>query len=708
MRDLLSSMASGWHYYLATLVALAVGVWTLVPQRLGGAMMHPDGDSLSFVALVQNIVETGWYESGERLNAPFGQNVHGYALTDELLMGVVGKVFVPLFGSASAATNWWVTLTFPMAAVTAVYLARYLGLSRASSAVSGLAFAILPDHLLRTTGHYSLATTWVIPVVVLAALSLLHPRPMSGRSRVAWHGALLAGLVCVTLTNAYYAVFGGFLIMVAGVAAAVSTRTVRVLGHAVLRCTALGVPLVLTVWLDKRGLPSPLGYEAFAVTRSPGDADIYGGRITAMLLPAQSHRFEVFRDLRSAYETSFAAHAETPALGLVAALGFCGLVIWSLLAYWRPRWLEAHRRLSSLAGLTWVSVLVFATGGVGNAWAFVLDGGGIRVWSRMHVFIALLALLAVGLCIDALRRPLARALAVGGVLVVVLVDQTTPLYRPDTAATTAMKTEVEALTAAIAEDAGSGAAVYQYPEISYLVPQRETAPASLSDGFLPYVYSSEESGLRWSYGGLQGDPRADWQLALGQRPLVEQAALLSNAGFAGILVDRAPLTSTPDELAEIAQLGTPEVRSSSGRWEYHSLRSPGCEDDQREVAADMTVRPPLLYPGVGIDVSSAGMVNTEGDARLRILTLREGGWRRVSIGFQLSTGSASVTVRFPDGSTQDVGPGTTSVEWTGAARRTSTPVVLDRTAGDDRVVVQGLTATVVPPAGVARCLAEDS
>lgn len=694
----------GWHYVLATSVALAVAMWTLRPVAMGDAAMYPNGDSLAFVAWIQNVVETGWYETGDRLNAPFSQNLHGFALTDELIMGAVGKVLAPLLGSASAATNWWVTLTFPMSAITAVYLARYFGLSRAASLVPGIAFALLPDHLLRTTGHFSLATTWVVPVGLLAAISLLHPPRLEGRRRIVWHCALLLGLVCTTLTNAYYAVFSGILIMVAGLVAGLRDRSPKPLGHAVLRGAVLGVPLVIGVWIDKRGLPSPLGYEAFAVTRQVGDADSFGGRITAMLLPPQNHRFAALRDLRQAYESDFAAHAETPALGLVAALGFIGLVVWSLVAFWRPEQLQRRPRLATLAGLTWASLLVYVTGGLGNLWAFALDGGGIRVWSRMHVFIALLALLAVGVVVDRVRRTAVRLVLVAGVLLVVMVDQTTPLLRPDVDRATAMRSEVEALTAAIADEAGRGASVYQYPEVTFLVPNRDTAPASLYDGFLPYVYSAEDDALQWSYGGLQGDPQADWQVTLGQLPLSQQAALLANAGFAGILVDRAALTASPDELAEVGELGSPTIVSSSDRWEYYPLPVPGCSGEQRSLASDVALRPPLLYPGPGIDVSGAGLSNDDGDARLRIITLREGGWRKVHLSFTVNSSDAHLDVRLPDGTSREVPPGTSVVEWTGAVRRSPIPIVLERVSGQGRFTVQDLRATAAVPAGVRQCL----
>ena len=142
--------------------------------------------------------------------------------------------------------------------------------------------------------------------------------------------------------------------------------------------------------------------------------------------------------------------------------------------------------------------------------------------------------------------------------------------------------------------------VYQYPEVRFPIPNRDTTPASAYDGFLPYLHSTR---LRWSYGGLQGDPRADWAARAGERPLVEQAAFLAAVGFDGILVDRAALTTSPDELAEIAILGEPALKSTSGRWEYYELTPVDCSTTALRAMRDVALRPPFLYPGNGMDVA---------------------------------------------------------------------------------------------------------
>ncbi|MCU1431955.1 MAG: hypothetical protein JWP95_1060 [Actinotalea sp.] len=691
-----------WPHVIAAAIALGVALWSFRPWQFDQSIMRPGGDSLAFHAWVQNIIETGWYEVGDRLSAPYVQNSHSYSMTDELVFALVGKVLAPLTGSTGSAVTWWVTLGFPAAAVAGVALARYLGISRLVSLVPGVAFALLPDHFVRATGHYALATTWVIPVGVLAAVSLVHPPRHRGRRRIAFECAVLAGCVAITLTSAYYAVFTGLLVAAAGAGAFLARRRRRDVALAGLRAGALGLPLVAAVALDRAYLASPLGYESFALTRTLADAEHYAGKITAMLLPASGHRVPYLNEVRHSYDLAFPQAAEGPALGAVAAVGFVGLVLWAVGAHWRPRALTGSPVLATLAGLTWVALFAYVVGGLGTLWALVLDGGGIRVWSRMHVFIALLALLAVGLTIDRLRswwRPGAVLL----LLPVILFDQTSPALRPDPPAARAVQDEMTRLTEEIEALAGTDAMVFQYPTITFPVQNRDPSPASAYDGFLPYLYSDS---LRWSYGGLQGDPTADWQLELGRRPVDEQVILLEAAGYAGVLTDTVSLSTAPDELSALrATLGEPAATSSSGRWVYHAFdgQLAGCDADAVEVLADLAVAPPLLYGGPGIETQPGGvLVNREGEGSLRIVTLRDQGWDDVTATFTVDS-AVPLRLEMPDGEVRELPAGLADVAWTGDIDQAETPIGIERTgAGPYRIT--GTRVQVGSDLAVARCL----
>lgn len=701
LRAAARTLVGWWHYAAAAAIALLAALWTYRPWALGTATPFPNGDALQVVTWAKNVGENGWYENGERLAAPFTANAHPFTVTDELYFGLV-KVLLPILGDAATTVTWLLVLSFPAAAITAVLLARHLNLSKVVSVLVGTAFALHIDHFLRGFGHFQLAATWVIPLGVLAAVSLVHPTARTGRRRVVWEVALVVGLLATGFTSAYYAVFSGVLVATAGIAAAWTRRSWRPIGLTALRGAALTLPVAVGALLDKLYLPTGMGYEAVTITRGLADSEIYGGKIVAMLLPSSAHRLGALREIRHGYDSVFPNAAEGPALGLVASVGFIGLVIWAVGRYWRPEGIRRAPVLATLAGLMWVALFVYVVGGLGSVWAMVLDGGGLRVWSRMHMFIMLLSVLAVAVVVDRLRAPW-RTVVVGVVTLVAVVDGTSPLFRPNPDAAKAMETEVRALTSAIAEASGADATVFQYPAITFPIPDRDPSPASIYDGYLPYVYSDT---VHWSYGGLQGDPAGDWQQQLDEYPLTDQMVMLSAAGFDGVLVDTAPLTSTPDEAAAVLDLlGTPDITSSSGRWLYFRLDTPeGCAPDVVRTLGDLAVRPVLVYPGEGLEMRGPdGGGNDEGTGHIHLSTLRAEGWDDVTVTFRLLA-ETSVRLEFPDGSTSDYAPGSHRVQWTGRVLPEDV-VTITRTAGPGPYAVAELDARIAETTAVGACLA---
>lgn len=697
-------------YVIAVAVTTAVALWTYRPWKFTGAMASTWGDPLAFHTWVQATIEDGWYEYAGRLSAPYGMNSHTYTVTDEFLFALIGKVFAPLVGDAAGAVTLWVIVCFPLAAIFAVAAARYLDVGRAAALIPGIAFPLLPDHYQRATGHFSLSSVWAVSLGMLVVVSLLRRPRLSGGRRVWFEAAMLTSCVLIGLTNAYYATFTALLVAAAGVGGALALRSWRVLASGVARGVALILPILVAMRLDALYSPQPAGYSSFEVTRSLADAEVYGGKIIAMLLPSPLHRSELFRAVRRHYDATFPNPAEQPALGLVATIGFIALVLWALLGYFRSRPAATDVRLGYLAGLMWFSLLVYVVGGLGSLWALLLDGGGIRVWSRMHWVIGLIALLAVAVAVDRLGRRGLRAMVVAAVLAVVLVDQTTAWARPDPGKAQALEQEVTSYTADVATAAGPTAMIYQAPYVTFPVPNMDVAPASIYDGFLPYLYSTD-TDLQWSYGGLQGDPSADWQIGLSAMPFQQAAPLLQAAGFAGVSLDTAAATTLPALLPEIrAALGEPSVTSASGRWLYFDLDlpvSPACAvPEVTDRLAGLAVEPPLLYPGDGLSTAPGFFRNEEGPATVRVVTLHEEGWDEVRVTFTVENPAVDLRVTFPDGSTRELAPGEQIVTWTGAVDAEETDILIERTGEGPAYVLRSLTASTTAGAEAAPCLPE--
>src|SRR4029077_3208292 len=71
-------------------------------------------------------------------------------------------------GSAVAAYNWLVLLSFPLSAAAAYLLARHLALPPAGALLAALLFAFSPFHLAHAAYHAHIAQTQWLPLYLLA------------------------------------------------------------------------------------------------------------------------------------------------------------------------------------------------------------------------------------------------------------------------------------------------------------------------------------------------------------------------------------------------------------------------------------------------------------------------------------------------------------------------------------------------------------
>ncbi len=144
----------------------------------------------------------------EQFSRPVVLGVYSQPLTDvpgALLARVAGPV---------AAYNSIVLLTFPLSAVTAFLLGRYLGLAPAGAAIAALAFAFSPFHLAQAAYHPHIAQTQWIPLVLLAlwrcldaaspaAVALLAVS-IAGVTLSNYYGGLIAAMITPVAVAAYW------------------------------------------------------------------------------------------------------------------------------------------------------------------------------------------------------------------------------------------------------------------------------------------------------------------------------------------------------------------------------------------------------------------------------------------------------------------------------------------------------------------------
>lgn len=547
------------------------------------------GDAPQVNAQIRSILEGHWYGVTPRLGAPFGMNQGWFTTADVLNFTCIRLIGLTSDSPATVGAVFFL-LGFPAAAVTAYWLARTLAISRAPAVVVGVLFAVLPGHQLQYH-HLWLASYWMVPlalwlVIAVATGQRLWPSrgAMRGDSADAgparWMAARTTAIVLVVgLADIYYVAFTLLLLAVVLVIRLGTGARARHLAGGAAASTSVALLCGGSLLFATRSRSSAEVTGTLPAGRGVGESELYSGKLIELLLPWHEHRATPLRFLTNAYSVAAQPSVERPALGLVALFGVTVLcwVALSRLALGRP----TPRPWGLLAALTLVALAFYTRGGLGSVVALFFTPQ-IRTWSRLVLLVALLGLLAFGLCATRAGRGRGRrvvwslsALA----LVVGVLDQTNPAVAPDHQGLHARQADLQAYGQSLAGRLDDGCSIFQLPVVVY---PEEPPPGTME----PYEHllpaNASPRSLRWGYGAIRGTAASDWQLAL---PVSDHERLLDDlaaVGFCAVEVNAAgyPSGDSP-EPATRERLGAPLATATNGRLTTYDLRPLRRELQQR-------------------------------------------------------------------------------------------------------------------------------
>lgn len=533
--------AGRWAYPGVALASLGLAA---VLMKLWRADLHVPftyhAEALFNGLLVKATLEEGWFWHVPGLGAPGALDLRDLPMSDHNLHFLVIRLLGLVSPDWALVMNLFWLLTFPLTAVSALYVFRRFGLSTPPALVGSLLYAFLPFHWSRGQHHLFLAAYALVPLAVMVALWIasgaLGPfeagAPRCPRRRLAG-----CALVCAALGSggAYYAFFACALFLVAAALAAVRRRSARPLVvPAALVALTFGV-LVVNLWpslayMGRHG-DSPM------VRRSPLDADTYGLRIAQLLMPVTGHRLGFIAAAKDPVNQQLRTNeGDDASLGVVGGLGFLALLIRLAL---RRR--GAGGVLDDLSLLNLSALLLGTVGGFGLLVALTVTSK-IRAYNRISVYVAFFALFAVVAALDALyrryggsrlRRDL-LALGLAGLSVLAILDQTSARVVPDYARIAREYRSDHAFVQRLEAALPAGAAVFQLP----LVPFPEHPPVYRMQDYdhaRGYLHGRR---LRWSYGAMKGRPDEAWQAWAAAQPLPALLETLVAAGFAGLYLNR--------------------------------------------------------------------------------------------------------------------------------------------------------------------------
>lgn len=397
-------------------------------RHFGTRVMSAGGDGSTFLwaykAMPEAVLRFDNPFVTDRLFYPVGANLAFHTTTPSAI--VATWPVIHLFG-VGIAVNLLQLAAAVLSALGAYFLALRVCGDRRAAFFAGVAFAFVPFRFVHSGGHFNLVHAELLPFGLLALLRLLE-RPTRGRA------AALGAVVGLTfLTDFYLTVFLllGIVVLLLARRDLVSVAVVRRLAEGALVAAVIALPLLVAM-VDalRAGELDPLpGW---------GGADLWSADLVSWFLPWEKHPL-------------WGGVVEEARLGLRArgeGVVYPGLIVLGLAVAGRELGDRERRRgwaaLAITGGVLALGPFLQVGGRTGSGFSylgrefavplpyfllhFVPVLNGVRVPGRFAILatLALDVLAAVALASIARRWPRRGSLAIGGAVVVVLLELLPP------------------------------------------------------------------------------------------------------------------------------------------------------------------------------------------------------------------------------------------------------------------------------------------
>ncbi len=552
-----------------------------VPFSYGG------GDVFIYSMFMKGAME-GWPLHINLLGAPTELNLADFPINDTSSLLLIK--FLALFTkNFPKIFNLFFLINYPLTAVITYGVLRQFKIRYAASIVGSLLYAFLPYHFSRAIGHCFYAVYYAVPLMVMILLWV-----SSGRLTVTdlfswqnlrqnkwrWLVCLLTCFLVSTTGGFYYAFFA--LVLLCSTALLMFFRQPH-WPSLLTPCALIGLILFSLIgnvlpnllYIAKNG-------KIKVASREPLESDLFGLKISSLLLPVQNHLIPIFAETKlQANKYPLSTENGDSTLGIIGSIGFLTLIGWLL--YRKRDGVVDEEPSSTFATITNLSVfnltaiLLSTIGGFGSIFA-LLVWSQIRGYNRISVYIAFFSLLTVFLLLEYFANRyltqrwqiIAYHFLLIGLLCLGILDQAgnnTLEYSGPTAQYLNDNNFVKKIESQVAENA----MIFQLP----YRPFPESGPHNQMmdyDHFRGYLNSSH---LRWSYGNMRGRKGDQWLQEVSSKPIAEMAQQIVKAGFSGVYIDRFGFEDTGANLEmELNKLTeTPPIISQNGRLVFYDLTS---------------------------------------------------------------------------------------------------------------------------------------
>lgn len=451
--------------------------------------------------------------------------------------GIISKIMQLVFitiagGNVVAALNFYYIAGYLLAAITAYWVLRRLGITKGIAGCTAILYSFLPAHFMRSIGHLGHGMYWPIPIFLYFCINYLKGMDGWSKGERGWvkkeNIIHLFALIFLGAQSVYFTYFSCFfvcMIILYSVIRKISRQKIKqmFIDLIVLVCSFLPVVIQYAVDVLRYGANSGV------MERNSGDIERYGLKIGQLIMPISGHRISFLKELRALYDKlPLSTENAVASLGILFSVGFVILLIELI----KEKHEDEERYACALMNLG--CILLATIGGLSSIIAIYFTQ--IRCYNRISVYIAFCSAIAFAKYADSHLKKLKKlwgywmfcALLLG----IGIYDQTSPAYIPNYESAAEEWDSDEAFVEQIEEMEESGAAIYQMPYTPY--PEGGVYKMDSYDHAKGYIHSKD---LMWSFGCYKGRDGHWWNEYLNTLSLDKQVQNIYLNDFDGIYVD---------------------------------------------------------------------------------------------------------------------------------------------------------------------------
>ena len=534
------------------------------------------GDTIETSARIKFFTEDSGYLINSRIGAPFGTNLAEVPFFDNVSF-VILKILSLFFNDFGTILNIYFLLTFPLITISSIFVFRQFNFSTIPSIVGALLFTFLPYHFYNGEYHLNLSGYYVVPLIILVCIwiargELTIPNSASLENEKSsfnnnksyfnnnknffnndrtsfnnnkiWYSVIIA--VLVGCTYWYYIYFALFFIFIAGTYHFFNNNSP--LNNAPNKWVFLlfgGIILASSLINNSQILGNIVtpGSPSEEIVHTIESSEMYGMKITQLLLPITGHRVSLLAHLKNRYNDNFPLINENDysTLGIIGALGFMVLIINIFLLQSQKYLLkfEKNRDLINILSIFTIFAILFGTiGGFGDL-IFLFFKSTIK-YNCISIFIAFFSIFGIVMLCDywfkrynSLKIKAILSIALVIILIIGILDQTTTSFIPKY---DILKIEFENdhnFVSNIEKTVPPSSSIFQLPYTPF-PNYYSTAKMNNYDSLKGYLHSKT---LKWSYGSTTGRYGDYWLQKISSLPLDNMVSTITIVGFQGVYID---------------------------------------------------------------------------------------------------------------------------------------------------------------------------